>query len=223
LGYRPSTGHTCPTADTHSACVRLSSATLEPELRLRRRTRRARDVLHREAGLELEQSGSGPELHGHAQDTFDQSRLMATLLIGVAALGSTLLLSRWIVGPVERLNEQARRLGKGEENLQLDTRRGDELGELGRTMTQLAEQLSRTEDLRRSLVHDVAHELRTPLTVLRGQIEALVQKSIWFKPAPSIREISERWRPTLVVRSLTSDSESCIRWQENEPNRVLDA
>ncbi|MFT7671162.1 MAG: hypothetical protein ACI8X5_003879, partial [Planctomycetota bacterium] len=36
---QPSTGHTSPSADTHSPCVRLSSATLEPELQLRRRRR----------------------------------------------------------------------------------------------------------------------------------------------------------------------------------------
>ncbi|MFT7484680.1 MAG: two-component system sensor histidine kinase BaeS [Candidatus Paceibacteria bacterium] len=131
------------------------------------------DGLHSHPGLQALGEPHPAELHKEAQTTFDRSLLLAIVLIGTAALVATLLLSRWIVGPVERLNEQARRLGEGEEDLQLDTKRGDELGELGRTMTQLAKDLASTEDLRRSLVHDVAHELRTPLTAMRGQIEAL--------------------------------------------------
>ena len=145
------------------------------------------EMLHSESGLDLAEEPHGLGLHEEAQHTFDQSLLAAILLIGAAALIATLLLSRWIVGPVERLNEQARRLGEGEEDLQLDTSRGDELGELGRTMTQLAKDLSRTEGLRRSLVHDVAHELRTPLTALRGQIEALQDGLLPSSPETLVR------------------------------------
>jgi len=47
------------------------------------------------------------------------------------------------------------------------------VGELARTFNSMVEELSRTEELRRNLVADVAHELRTPVTNLRGYIEGI--------------------------------------------------
>jgi hypothetical protein len=46
---------------------------------------------------------------------------------------------------------------------------------------------------------------------LSSVLPALVRKANWFNKSPSVGEISERWRPTLVVRSLTSGSGSCVR------------
>ena len=47
------------------------------------------------------------------------------------------------------------------------------MGELARTFNSMVEELSRTEELRRNLVADVAHELRTPVTNIRGYVEGI--------------------------------------------------
>jgi signal transduction histidine kinase len=49
----------------------------------------------------------------------------------------------------------------------------DEMGQLARAFNRMAESLEKIENLRRSLMIDVAHELRTPLTNIRGYLEAL--------------------------------------------------
>jgi two-component system sensor histidine kinase BaeS len=49
----------------------------------------------------------------------------------------------------------------------------DEIGQLAHAFNAMADGLARTEQLRRTMVTDVAHELRTPLTNLRGYLEAL--------------------------------------------------
>jgi two-component system sensor histidine kinase BaeS len=49
-----------------------------------------------------------------------------------------------------------------------------ELGELADAFDQMADSLRQEDDLRRTLVADVAHELRTPATILRAACEELV-------------------------------------------------
>ena len=50
---------------------------------------------------------------------------------------------------------------------------GDEFQELGEAFNHMSAQLARQEEIRRSLVADVAHELRTPLTILQGKLESI--------------------------------------------------
>ena len=48
-----------------------------------------------------------------------------------------------------------------------------EVAELARSFDSMADNLERTESLRRNMVADIAHELRTPLSNLRGYLEAI--------------------------------------------------
>jgi signal transduction histidine kinase len=95
-------------------------------------------------------------------------------LLGVAvAAVVTLLLSRRILQPVESLAHAARGLSHGDFSQRVDVRSKDEFGELAKTFNSMAEDLERTEQLRRNLVADVAHELRTPLSNIQGHLEAI--------------------------------------------------
>jgi signal transduction histidine kinase len=95
-------------------------------------------------------------------------------LLGVAvAAVATLLLSRRILRPVESLAQAARGLSRGDFSQRVDVRSKDEFGELANTFNSMAEDLERTEQLRRNLVADVAHELRTPLSNIQGHLEAI--------------------------------------------------
>ena len=46
----------------------------------------------------------------------------------------------------------------------------------------MAENLERTESLRRQLIGDVSHELRTPLTAIKGSLEALIDGVLPAEP-----------------------------------------
>jgi signal transduction histidine kinase len=94
------------------------------------------------------------------------------LAVAVAAL-VTFFLSRRILRPVESLAHAARGLSRGDFSQRVDVRSKDEFGELARTFNSMAEDLERTEQLRRNLVADVAHELRTPLSNIQGHLEAI--------------------------------------------------
>ena len=94
------------------------------------------------------------------------------LAVGLAVI-LTFFLSRRILAPVESLSRAARALAQGDFSRRVDVRSKDEVGELARTFNIMAQDLSRTEEIRRNLVADVAHELRTPLSNIRGYVEAI--------------------------------------------------
>jgi signal transduction histidine kinase len=77
-----------------------------------------------------------------------------------------------------------------------------ELQRLADSFNQMAATLERVEELRRSLVEDVAHELRTPLTSLQGYLEAMADGVV--EPTPEmLRTVHEEiLRLTRLVEEL---------------------
>ncbi len=94
-------------------------------------------------------------------------------LLAVFALGLALLTSRKISAPIIRLNQAAKRLGRGQFDVEFQGGGYREIHELSDTMAQAARQLGRQDDLRRELLANVSHDLRTPLTMIIGYAEAI--------------------------------------------------
>ena len=96
---------------------------------------------------------------------------------GLSAAGVAILLtfslSRRILAPVNSLSRAARALARGDFVSRVDVRSRDEVGQLAQTFNSMASELAATEEIRRTLVADVAHELRTPLSNIRGYLEAI--------------------------------------------------
>lgn len=109
-------------------------------------------------------------------------RLRAALAAGVGAsaglaaalaIGAALVVSRRITQPVRALTAAVRAMGLGERQARVGGGGPGEVGELARSFDAMADSLDREDQLRRSLVADVAHELRTPLAILLATGEAL--------------------------------------------------
>ena len=95
--------------------------------------------------------------------------LGALLLAGALSF----LLMRRVLGPLRRMTEIIPRISAGDYSGQVPIVSRDEVGQLAQAFNRLAEGLRRIEQLRKTMVIDVAHELRTPLTNIRGYLEAL--------------------------------------------------
>jgi signal transduction histidine kinase len=92
--------------------------------------------------------------------------------IGLAVCLSYVLYRR-ILGPLTRMNAITGEIAAGQFSARVPVTTSDEVGQLARAFNRMAHNLEKLEQLRRSLMIDVAHELRTPLTNIRGYLEAL--------------------------------------------------
>jgi len=107
---------------------------------------------------------------------------MIGTLIGIfLATVLSMLVSRKMIRPLEKMEETASRIAEGEFGRQIEVTSDDEVGRLARSFNRMSSQLSekiqaieRIDRLRQELLSDVSHELRTPLTVIQGFSEAVL-------------------------------------------------
>ncbi len=103
--------------------------------------------------------------------------LRALLIAGaigaaLAALGS-LIIARWISGPVRRVAEASRSLAEGVSPEPVPLGGSAELAVLAQTFNDMAAQLNQAREAERNFLLSVSHELKTPLAAIRGYAEGL--------------------------------------------------
>ena len=91
----------------------------------------------------------------------------------VLAVGFSFLLMRRILHPLMQMTEITRKISSGDYSARVPVKSRDEVGQLALAFNRMAESLQKIEQLRKTMMIDVAHELRTPLTNIRGYLEAL--------------------------------------------------
>ncbi|MBN1312914.1 MAG: HAMP domain-containing histidine kinase [Anaerolineae bacterium] len=96
------------------------------------------------------------------------------IAIGAVGLMAGIGMSRAFARPLNRLAEAARTIGTGDLSRRVDIKGTQEMMDVAVAFNQMASELEKATELRRSLMADVAHELRTPLTVLQGNLRAML-------------------------------------------------
>jgi signal transduction histidine kinase len=76
-----------------------------------------------------------------------------------------------IVSPIRRIASTIAVFGQGNLSVRVQTRRKDEIGQLGRSFNQTAERLERLIRSERRLLADISHELRSPLARLKFAVK----------------------------------------------------
>jgi signal transduction histidine kinase len=99
--------------------------------------------------------------------------IWASLAALVLAVGLSFLVMRRVLSPLMEMTEIIRKIASGDYSGRVPVRSTDEIGLLAAAFNQMAANLEKIEQLRKTMVIDVAHELRTPLTNITGYLEAL--------------------------------------------------
>ncbi|MGP4108690.1 ATP-binding protein [Virgibacillus sp. L01] len=133
----------------------------------------------------------------------NQFIVIALLTIGLTII-TIFILSRFITHPVIKMKEATEQLSRGENRVELNNDRRDELGELAGSITKLANDLDQLRTARNDFLASISHELRTPLTYIKGYADIINREGITEAEVKEyitiIREESEHL--SILIRNL---------------------
>lgn len=83
-----------------------------------------------------------------------------------------------IFRPIEQINEATKKVALGEYDIELETKREDEIGELTNNFNKMTQGLKSTENLQREFINNVSHEIKTPVSSIEGFAKFLKDKDL---------------------------------------------
>jgi signal transduction histidine kinase len=105
--------------------------------------------------------------------------ILFTFLIAIVFAGLILwFMSKRITAPLREMSGVARHYAKGDFSKTVQYQLNDEIGQLAKSFSYMANELNNLETMRRQFISNVSHELRSPLTSIKGFIIALMDGTI---------------------------------------------
>lgn len=104
-----------------------------------------------------------------------RARLGAAAIVALLALIVSLLISRQITLPLERLVAVLRQRAAGDRSVRIDEAHGTGvIQELAVALNESSDAIDQRDRLQKNLVANIAHELRTPVAILQASHEAML-------------------------------------------------
>ena len=111
-------------------------------------------------------------------EAMDNTVLMSTLWIMLAALIAVYFITERMVAPLKSMSRAAKSFAKGKFDARVTVTGSDEIAELAVAFNNMAENLATANEMQRSFVANVSHDLRTPMTTISGFIDGILSGAI---------------------------------------------
>ena len=98
--------------------------------------------------------------------------IYVTIIVFALSFIMAYFISKHISKPIVKLNNTAKKMAKGNHNIEFITNSEiQELNSLAQTLNSANHELEKTDELRRELMANVSHDLKTPLTMIKAYAE----------------------------------------------------
>ena len=130
-----------------------------------------------------------------------------------------------IATPLRQLASTVERFGRGDLALRVNSRRRDEIGDLGAAFDRMAERISALLTSERRLLQDISHELRTPLARLSFAAELVRLTDDREAAAATLKKEVQRLTDlvgALIEATRAEGDPSSVRLEELHLDEILD-
>ncbi len=106
-------------------------------------------------------------------DTLKTQLIIITIVMLFLSLLMSIIISKRIATPIEKINTSAKFLSNGEYDITFDGDGFLEISELSETLNITTVELSKIEKFRKELIANISHDLRTPLSLIYSYAEMM--------------------------------------------------
>ncbi len=99
--------------------------------------------------------------------------VMTSLWVMVISMVCVYFLTERSVAPLRNMSSAAKKFAQGDFSTRIEVKGRDEIAQLAVSFNNMAQQLDKLEDTRKTFLVNVAHDLRTPMTTIGGFVDAI--------------------------------------------------
>ncbi len=104
--------------------------------------------------------------------------LMSAVVVLLLSTIAVYVFTYRLAMPLRKMAAAAKAFGEGDFSYRLSVKGKDEVAQLATELNNMAESLSREEEMSRSFIANVSHELRTPMTTISGFVDGMQDGTI---------------------------------------------
>lgn len=107
-------------------------------------------------------------------------RAIFILLLNIVVMSIVVMVitKKTVLSPLKTITEATKQVAKGNFDIELETKREDEVGELTNNFNSMVKELNNIEDLQKDFIDNVSHEIKTPISSIQGFAKMLAQSDL---------------------------------------------